>query len=116
MSENLPQKYKSNLFSKLLNKIKTFFMKDKKENETIISDYETFEDTKKENCKKEIINNLKVDIDMRDVHKEHEKKAFMENLTNNPELLENFSIERLEKILQYYLEENNKKREILKNI
>lgn len=33
----------------------------------------------------------------------------MENLTNNPELLENFSNDRLEKILQYYIDENARK-------
>ena len=40
----------------------------------------------------------------------------MQNLTENPELLKEFSNDRLEKILQYYLEENKKKREILKRL
>ena len=40
----------------------------------------------------------------------------MENLKNNQEMLENFSNERLRIILKYYLDENEKKREILKNM
>ena len=37
-------------------------------------------------------------------------------LKNNQELLEKFSNDRLKVILQYYLDENNKKRERLKKI
>ena len=40
----------------------------------------------------------------------------MEQLKNNQELLEKFSNDRLKVILQYYLDENSKKREILKKI
>ncbi len=109
MSENLPQKYKESFFSKVIRKIKKFFIKDKDESNAINS--EIFEN-KKEKMK---LDNLKVDINM-SVHTEYEKEEFMKNLTNNPELLENFSNDRLEKILQYYLDENEKKKEILKKI
>lgn len=44
-----------------------------------------------------------------------EKKEIMEKLAKHPELLENFSNDKLEKILQYYLDENEKKRKLLKN-
>ena len=37
-------------------------------------------------------------------------------IKNNQELLEKFSNDRLKVILQYYLDENSKKREILKKI
>ena len=47
---------------------------------------------------------------------EYQKKQFMEQLKNNQELLEKFSNDRLKVILQYYLDENNKKRERLKKI
>ena len=47
---------------------------------------------------------------------EYQKKRFMEQLKNNQELLEKFSNDRLKVILQYYLDENNKKRERLKKI
>ena len=40
----------------------------------------------------------------------------MENLKNNQEMLENFSNERLKIILKYYLDENEKKRELLRKI
>ena len=40
----------------------------------------------------------------------------MKNLTDNPELLENFSTERLEKILQWYREDNERKSIYLKKI
>ena len=40
----------------------------------------------------------------------------MQELTENPNLLKEFSNDRLEKILQYYLEENQQKREILKRM
>lgn len=49
-------------------------------------------------------------------NKKSQKEDFMKNLEKNPKLLENFSNDRLKKILQYYLEENEKKREILKKL
>ena len=57
---------------------------------------------------------LKVDI--KTDLTEFKRKEFMENLTKHPDLLEKFSIERLEIILQYYLKENEKKKMLLKNI
>lgn len=105
MSENVPQKYKEKFFSKFINKLKMFFSRTKEE--IVVSN--------DKNNKKDMINNLKVDIDV-NINTEYEKKTFMKNLTDNPELLENFSNDKLEKILQYYLDENEKKREILKKI
>ena len=116
MSVNLPQKRRRNLFSKLLDDIRIFFTKNKKETENMISDYKGFKSTGKEYQKNKIMENLKVNVDTSNIYKEHEKKEFMQRLNNNPELLDNFSIERLEKILQYYLDENKKKRELLKKI
>ena len=113
MSENLPQKYKESFFSKVIRKIRKFFIKTKDESNAINS--KIFENKKEEMNKNNMLDNLKVDIDT-SIHTEYEKEAFMENLTNNPELLENFSNDRLEKILQYYLDENEKKKEILKKI
>ena len=49
-------------------------------------------------------------------NKKSQREDFMKNLKKNPKLLENFSNDRLKKILQYYLEENEKKREILKKL
>ena len=42
----------------------------------------------------------------------YQKEQFMKEISNNLDLLENFSIERLEKIKEYY-EENIKKKEAL---
>lgn len=111
MNKNLPQKYKESFFSKFINKLKSFFSRNKEENK--INDIKTFKDESV--VKKEMLFNLKVDIDTK-VSTEYEKKLFMENLTNNPELLENFSNDRLEKILKYYLDENEKKRQLLKKL
>ena len=58
----------------------------------------------------------KIKIDKSDINKELEKIKFMDMLKEKPELLENFSTERLERILQYYIEENNKKRDLIKKL
>lgn len=111
MSENLPKKYKESFFSRCINKLKSLFKKKKIKN--VDFNIETFEN--KDSSNDLMINRIKVDVNTR-VNPEYEKREFMNNLTNNPELLENFSNDRLEKILQYYLEDNEKKRELLKKI
>lgn len=109
MSENLPQKYKENFLSKFICKLKSFFLRTKENNKNV----KAFKEDK--DIKENRMRDLKVDFDMK-VSTEFEKKIFMENLTNNPELLENFSNDRLESILKYYLDENEKKRELLKKV
>ena len=113
MSENLPQKYKENFFSKFLRKIKMFFIKDKYKNDFIPSNTTTVENI--QNTRNNMLQDIKVDIDFSN-NTDYEKKKFMDNLTNRPELLENFSNDRLEKILQYYLNENEKKTHLLNKI
>ena len=56
----------------------------------------------------------KIKVDTKIDNKEYARKEFMENLKRNPDLLNNFPNDKLEKILQYYIEENEKKKEILK--
>ena len=112
MSDNLQKKNKENFFSIFIRKVKMAFIKNKGKNEFIVS--ETVEEKKEKTNKNNILENLKVDVSL-NTNIEYEKKEFMKNLTKNPELLEIFSNDRLEKILQYYLEENEKKRELLKN-
>ena len=113
MNKNLPQKYKNSFFRKLFYKIKfMFFGKKQIENASIQID-----NTIKESdiqVKKDFIEQVKVDENIKDT--ESEKREFMKKLTDNPKLLEEFSSDRLEKILQYYLEENEKKRELLKKL
>lgn len=62
--------------------------------------------------KRNFVHSIKANVNCKNT--EYEKKKFMDELTENPELLENFSNNRLEKILKYYIDENNKKRKLLK--
>jgi len=123
MSDYLPQKYKNNIFQNIIKKIKAvFFYKEQnitqtmdkieKNTEQIMNVTET-----KQNKKEDMSNfteQIKIENDNKNV--DYEKKKFMQSLTQNPELLKEFSNDRLEKILQYYLEENEQKREILKRM
>lgn len=113
MGENLPQKYKENIFRKLFSKLKGFFLKNTKEKKkdpaaNIILKPE------KENILNNKLEYLKVDIKFDDT--EFKRKELMKNLSNNPDLLENFSNDKLEKILQWYLEENKKKKRMLQQV
>ena len=110
MKENLPQKYKDNIFYRFLNKLRAFFYHDKHFEKEHVSTNE-FEITKRLGTKNDFAKQIKVDKNIKNL--EYERMKFMENLTNNPNLLEEFSSDRLENILQYYLDENNKKRKIL---
>ena len=116
MSENLPQKYNESIFSKFFSKIFCKFKKiwnsirmraenvEENNNDIPVPNVQTTTEKKMEY--------IKVNIDNTDF----KRKEFMENLTDNPELLENFSNDRLEKILQYYIEENAKKEALLKMV
>lgn len=123
MSDYLPQKYKNNIFQKIIQKIKAvFFYKEQnitqtmdkieKNTEQTINIIETKQNTK--DSVSDFAEQIKVENENK--HIDYEKKKFMQSLTENPELLKEFSNDRLEKILQYYLEENEQKREILKRM
>ena len=64
--------------------------------------------------KNDFTNDLKVDIT--DISIKYEQKEFIDKLNKQPQVLKNFSNDILEKILQYYLEENEKKIEVLNKI
>ncbi len=112
MSDNLPQKYKNNIFQNIIKKIKAVFFSKEKNTELTMNSIET-----KQN-KKDSVSNFAEQIKVENENKniDYEKKKFMQELTENPNLLKEFSNDRLEKILQYYLEENQQKREILKRM
>ena len=55
---------------------------------------------------------LKVDLSRKRL--ENERRKFLVYLTDNLELLKNFSDDQLEKILKYSKEENERKRQLLK--
>lgn len=123
MSDYLPQKYKNNIFQNIIKKIKAvFFYKEQnitqtmdkieKNTEQTINIIETKQNTK--DSVSDFAEQIKVENENK--HIDYEKKKFMKRLTENPELLKEFSNDRLEKILQYYLEENEQKREMLKRL
>lgn len=112
MSENLPQKYNESIFHKFFNKLKHLWNNIRKRTENVD---ENNNDTPIPNI--EITNKMeyiKANIDAENTN--FKRREFMEFLTNNPELLENFSNDRLEKILQYYIDENTKKEALLKTL
>lgn len=123
MSDHLPQKYKNNIFQNIIKKIKAvFFYKEQNITQTMDTIEKNTEQTiniieTKQNKKENMSNfteQIKIENDNKNIN--YEKKKFMQGLTENPELLKEFSNDRLEKILQYYLEENEQKREILKRM
>ncbi len=108
MNENLPQKYNRNFFSNLLLKIKLFFW-GKSNNKNISLNSEKYGNNK--DTKTIFLEQIKFKEEIKGTN--YEKSKFMKNLEDTPSLLEKFSIDRLEVILQYYLEENKKKRKLL---
>ncbi len=109
---NLPQKYKNSFLSKFLIRIKSFFHKDINK-EHVINNREYKED-RIDNKDLVFLEGLKVDVNLK--NNEYEKKEFMKRLKEHPDILEKLSIGRLELILQYYLDENEKKRKLLKKL
>ena len=110
MNSNLPVKQRNGIFYKIFLKIKQIFRKNKYKTEKVESNEVI------SNSNKQFKNDIKIDIEKIEFNNEYQKKRFMEQLKNNQELLEKFSNDRLKVILQYYLDENNKKRERLKKI
>lgn len=120
MSENLPEKYKESFFSKFIQKLKCLFFSKKYENKMVESNNEVIDKVSERNgTSNNFMDSLKVDnydTSMKNPNMEYEKKQFMKKLKNNPELLNNFSTGRLEKILQLYREDNERKSLYLKKL
>lgn len=112
MSNNLPQIYKEKILKKFFNFIRNLISFKKKEIKEEIDIIGTSE--KKENLKNDFLKDII--IEEGSVDKEIEKKKIMDNLKDNLQLLDDFSNERLEKILQYYLDENEKKKALLNKL
>lgn len=111
MSNNLPQKYENTFFKKLFRYFKNLFSFKKK---NVVEEKDKANLINNENLKENFLQSLKVENIS--IDKEIEKKNYMDNLKDNLELLEDFSSEKLEKILQYYLDENENKKAILKKL
>jgi len=58
----------------------------------------------------------RIKVDKTYENPEEKKKVFMKRFEEEPELLEVLSTERLELVLKYYQNENEKKRRILKKL
>lgn len=112
MSKNLPQIYKENIFKRFFKYVSNLISFNRKEimQESNVNDFSE----KKENLKNNFLKDIKIEDGI--VEKELEKKKMMEDLKNNLQLLEGFSIEELKKILEYYQNENEKKKIILKKL
>lgn len=109
--KNLLQIYKNKIFVKLFNKLKAFFYnkrKNKKENQII----NNFKEQQSVLLQNNFLESIKVEEFYKDIS--YEKKEFIKKLEYNPDLLKNFSVDKLEIILKYYLDENDKKRKILR--
>ena len=105
MENNKLIKSEQGIFSKIVRKIKLLFFKNK--------EVQNAEEEKIKNIQANIKEELKVEVEN---DKSYQKEQFMKEISDNPDLLENFSIERLEKIKEYYKESINKKQEILQNM
>lgn len=114
MSENLPQKYNESIFRKFFNKLKNIWNSIRMRTKNVEENNNDIPVQNVEITKENKMEYIKVNIDVENT--DFKRKKFMENLTNNPELLENFSNDRLEKILQYYIDENAKKEALLKMV
>ncbi len=64
--------------------------------------------------KNNFLEKVKIETELKNT--KYEKEKFMEHLKDNLQFLEYLSSDKLEKILQYYLEENKRKKEILKKL
>lgn len=108
MDKSLPQKVKNNIFHRFFSKIKSLFVKNAQKKSKV--DNSIDDSTQKVNT----LNDLKVDLPIDT--KKYKKNDLMKNLEEHPDLLDSFPNDKLEKILQYYLDENEKKRKLLKKL
>lgn len=115
MNDNLPKKYNDNIFSKFFGFIKKiFYGRRNKIEETNITNQVTEEKDMQTIKNNEFTDRIKIDADYK--NPEEEKRKIMEELKEQPELLEKLSVNKLEKILKYYQDENEKKKETLKKL
>ena len=112
MSNNLPQIYNENILKKFFNYVRKLFSFNKNEVKQEIKINDT--NKQKESLKNNFLKDIKIEDGM--VDKEFEKKKIMDDLKDNLQLLEECSNEKLEKILQYYLKENEDKKKLLKKL
>ena len=108
MNDNLPKKYNNNIFSKIIVFVKNIFKSKKKDLKEIEIEIE------KNKIDTGFIERMKVNETY--INVEEEKRRLMSKFNENPKLLENLSINRLEMVLKYYQEDNEKKKETIKKL
>lgn len=113
MGRNLPQKYNENLFHKIFNLLKRIWTGIKSPQNVEIKD-KLFSNSNEEKRKVNEMEYLKFELDVNNT--DFAKNEFIKILSDKPELLGNFSVDRLVRILEYYKKENEKKRELLKKL
>ena len=102
---------RENIFIKLLKNFKSFLCKNKQP--------KMIAETTEANLPVLQTNDNNIDylkVEFKTDTSKKEKAKFMKKLEEKPELLENFTINRLEIILAYYKEENERKMRILKKL
>lgn len=115
MNKQLPVLYKENFFKKLINKIKLFFVSKNNCESNNITNIEPTHDIDMNNIKliekNDIRNTFMNDIKVEKMSKSKEEKIkqLLKELKENPERLKEFSVDNLEKILEWYKEDNKNK-------
>lgn len=119
MNDNLPKKYNDNIFSKFFSFLRNLFSGKKNETEEIkqvnqITEEKTVETIENDNKANDFTDRIKIDENYK--NPEEEKRKIIEELKEKPESLEKLSVNRLEKVLKFYQEENEKKRKNLQKL
>ncbi len=95
---DLPVLYKNGLFFKLKNFFKSLFKSKAQKSEEINPNKEIIQELK-DNA--EFSKNLKYEIENK-VSEEYKKREFIDKIEENPELLNELSVDRLKKLVNYY--------------
>ena len=106
VNSNLPQKYNDGILKKFFNKIRSIFYKKK---DTEIEEIQVVDDNNKN-----IDFRKQLEVKEFEKNPELEKKKLFDQASDNPEYMKSLPITKLKVILQYYLNENEKKRALIK--
>ena len=105
MKNDLPKEYKENFFTKIKNFFKNFLRVEKNE---IKKENTVVEDSANNKFIEDLRNSMSQDIMKKPFDYSRQNKKFLLDLAKHPEVLEKFSIEKLEIILNAYIMENKK--------
>lgn len=108
MNKLLPVDYKENLIKKLLKKIRNLFFRKSEPTKEIIEDNEIQLNKNIGQNENTFKSNIKVEPEL--YNGKIQQRTFIKQVYDKPELLDNLPMEKLEKILEYFQEENKMKR------